>query len=164
MTYGIISFVKEKRNGDCQEQEELCTLQKIKKSDWVGLFAKGFLLNFINIGVLGFWLGIIVAFGPTMDMEPSRLGVFFSSVLITYFIIDLLKINLAKKLTKKLTPLVVTKFKRVISVIIVLCGVVLAARGVFPGKMEQVQKKVEDAMPEMSIIKEPTNSFEKVSH
>src|SRR5699024_1652978 len=124
------------------------SLRKMKKSDWLGLFVKGFLLNFVNIGVLGFWLGLIIAFGPTMNMEPERLLVFFAAVLTSYFLVDLLKILLAKRLNHKLTPVRIFKLKRSISIIILLCGVVLIARGIFPGRLEKIQHEMEKVMPE----------------
>src|SRR5699024_237323 len=97
---------------------------------------------------LGFWLGLIIAFGPTMDMEPERLLVFFMSVIGAYFVVDLLKIFLAKKLNHKLTTKRIYKLKRTISVLIALCGIVLIIRGVFPNRMEKVQHKIETVIPE----------------
>ena len=44
---------------------------KVTKSHYVGLFVKGFLLNFINIGVLVFWLGVIIIIGPNLNNDPS---------------------------------------------------------------------------------------------
>lgn len=146
LIYGILSFVKVKK---AIVIEEGADLKQITRKDWLGHFAKGFLLNFVNIGVLGFWLGLIIAFGPAMDMEPHRITVFFGTVLLSYFAVDLLKILLAKKLNHKLTPHIIFKVKRIISVIIMICGVVLMARGIFPERMEKVQEKMENAMPEI---------------
>ncbi len=145
VTYGVISFINQRKN---IPQSSGKKLRKMKKGDWLGLFAKGFLLNFVNIGVLGFWLGLIIAFGPTMDMEPERLLVFFMSVIGAYFVVDLLKIFLAKKLNHKLTTKRIYKLKRTISVLIALCGIVLIIRGVFPNRMEKVQHKIETVIPE----------------
>jgi threonine/homoserine/homoserine lactone efflux protein len=55
VTYGIISLIKNKKNYQLQEDP---TIVVIKKNNYIELFIKGFFLNFINIGVLGFWLGI----------------------------------------------------------------------------------------------------------
>ena len=60
-------------------------LQVTEKVNYIVLFIKGFLLNFINIGVLGFWLGIIIVFGPKLDMNASRIFVFFTSIILAYF-------------------------------------------------------------------------------
>lgn len=144
-TYGVITFVKQKKVIPHLETDEL---RKMKKSDYFGLAVKGFLLNFVNIGVLGFWLGLVIAFGPTMNMQPERLFVFFASVLGSYFAVDLLKILLAKKLNHKLTPTRICKLKKTISILIAICGLVLIARGVFPTGMKKVQHQVETVMPD----------------
>ncbi len=142
--YGFITFIKQKKSIPHWENEEL---RRMKRSDWLGLFAKGFLLNFVNIGVLGFWLGVIIAFGPTMDMNPNRMGVFFVVVLATYFLVDILKILLAKKLNHKLTPTRIYKLKRTISVVIVLFGIILMLRGIFPSRIQKVENRVETVIP-----------------
>ncbi len=143
-TYGIITFVKEKKIVPNPEDTEL---RKLKKSDFIGLIVKGFLLNFVNIGVLGFWLGLIIVFGPTMNMDPERLLVFFMTVMGTYFVLDLLKILLAKKLNHKLTPIRIYRIKRGISIAIMVFGAVLISRGLFPSELEQVENQVETILP-----------------
>lgn len=151
VTYGLISYIREKKNLNCPNT---CTeeINKVSKRNWIGHFIKGFLLNFVNIGVLGFWLGLIIAFGPTLNMEPNRIFIFFMTVLATYFVIDLLKILLAKRLNHKLTPNLIYKFKKSISVLITICGIVLVMKGVFPQSMEKVQEKMENAVPEISKL------------
>ena len=67
------------------------------------MFVKGFLLNVINIGVLGFWLAVIISVGPKLEMQNSRMFTFFTSVIITYLLVDCVKILLAKQLKSKLT-------------------------------------------------------------
>src|SRR5690606_31185605 len=61
ITYGIIQFIQTRK---VLQHEEVPEIQKLNKRDYLGLAAKGFLLNFINIGVLGFWLGLIIVFSP----------------------------------------------------------------------------------------------------
>lgn len=144
-TYGVVSYLNHKKNLFKLRKKEL---NQMKKGDWLGLVTKGFLLNFINIGVLGFWLGIIIAFGPAMEMDPKRMMIFFTCILITYFLTDLLKIFLAKKLNHKLTPRRIFNLKRTISIIIFICGIVLITRGLFPSKMQKVQNKVKTVFPD----------------
>lgn len=143
-TYGIMTYLKQKKEVPHPTPNEF---RKLKRSDLLGLFGKGFLLNFVNIGVLGFWLGLIIVFGPSMEMQPNRLVVFFTTVILTYFLIDILKILLAKKLNHKLTPNRIYRLKKIISVIIIIFGVVLIIRGVFPSRMEKIQNKVETIIP-----------------
>lgn len=143
-TYGLISYINQKKVVPNPQTSEL---RKLKKSDYFGLGVKGFLLNFVNIGVLGFWLGLIIVFGPTMKMDPKRLLVFFCSVLLTYFIVDLLKILLAKKLNHKLTPIRIYKIKRWISILIIVFGCILIVRGIFPSEVEKVESQMEQIIP-----------------
>ena len=127
MAYGLLSFIKVKK--DFQKDVECkdnISFIRIKKVNY-----KGFLLNFINIGVLGFWLGIIVVFGPKLDMEPNRILLFFSSIIIVYFLIDIGKILIAKKLKNRLTAYHIYKIKRVISIILLLFGVFLVCKPFF---------------------------------
>jgi hypothetical protein len=42
----------------------------------------------INIGVLGFWMAVIISVGPKLEMENSRM-LTFSAVIITYLLVDL---------------------------------------------------------------------------
>src|SRR5690606_34262138 len=143
VTYGIITFIKEKKVIPHPESSEV---RKLNKSDLLGLITKGILLNFINIGVLGFWLSLIIVFGPQLNMEGPRLTIFFGSVLLTYFIIDIFKILLAKKLNHKLTPIRIFKLKRTISLIIMACGIVLIFKGLFPDSTKKIEHQVEEIL------------------
>ena len=140
-TYGIMTFIQTKRS--IIIEDDIPEVRKLSRSDYFGLAAKGFLLNFINIGVLGFWLGLIIVFGPTLDMEPNRITVFFSTVLGTYLFLDIFKILLAKKLNRKLTPGRIFKMKRGISMLMIIFGGILITRGVFPRKIERLQDQIE---------------------
>lgn len=149
-TYGVMSFLQTKRS--LPLEDETPEVRKLSRNDYLGLAAKGFLLNFINIGVLGFWLGLIIVFGPTLEMETNRILVFFSTVLGTYLILDIFKILLAKKLNRKLTPDRIYKMKRGISIIMVIFGGILIGRGVFPKKMERLQDQIEIIQPENVVF------------
>jgi uncharacterized membrane protein len=102
--------------------------------------------------VLGFWLGLIIVFGPTLEMEPNRILVFFSAVLGTYLIFDIFKILLAKKLNSKLTPIRIYRMKRGISILMVIFGGILISRGVFPKKIEKLQDQIEIMQPENIVF------------
>jgi len=140
-TYGVMSFLQTKKS--IPIDDDTPDLRKLNRNDYLGLAARGFLLNFINIGVLGFWLGLIIVFGPTLNMEPNRIIVFFSTILITYLFFDVLKILLAKKLNRKLTPERIFKMKKGISILLVIFGIILIVRGIFPNKMENLENQIE---------------------
>ena len=147
-TYGVMAFMKLKKALPQEEQPEI---RKLSKSDYIGLAVKGFLLNFINIGVLGFWLGLIIVFGPKMDMQPNRLLVFFGTVLATYLVVDVFKMMLAKKLNHKLTPVRIFNFKRIISIIIIIFGVILISQGLFPSELDALKHELEERIPETPL-------------
>ena len=132
--YGIMSFLKVKKNKLDDDEHPTVVMSK---RNYFGLFVKGFLLNFINIGVLGFWLVILISAGPQLDMNSERLTVFFGTILLTYLIIDIIKILLAKKLRSKLTPTRIAIIKQIISVLMFLFGLLLISKGLFPSKIHQ---------------------------
>lgn len=140
LAYGIISFVR-LRNEEKIDDEEID--RDIIKRNYGSLFIKGFLLNVINIGVLGFWLAVIISVGPKLEMQNSRMLTFFTSVIITYLLVDCIKILLAKQLKTKMTPRNILKIKKVISIVLMIFGLVLITQGWFPGEKEMVKNAFE---------------------
>lgn len=113
------------------------------KGDYVSLFIKGFLLNFINIGVLVFWLGVIILVGPNLGNNPQRMALFFSTMIGAYFITDLFKILLAKQLKSKLTVKRVFYVKKIIGFILIISGLVLSIKGFLPKDALNIEKGIE---------------------
>ena len=144
VTYGVISFVKQKKaikKLDFKDQIELI------KKNYFQLLVKGFLLNFINVGVLGFWLLIFITFGPQLELKTSRLAVFFASVIATYLIVDIIKILLAKRLKSKMTPGNILKIKQVTSVLLIIFGITIMLQGWFPSDQKLVKQALEKIEP-----------------
>jgi threonine/homoserine/homoserine lactone efflux protein len=142
LSYGIVSYIKEKKNYTKKLDEDIDE-DNIQKNNYLGLFFKGFLLNFINIGVLAFWMGIIIVFGPKLNMEPNRISLFIASIIITYFIVDIIKMMVAKQLKSRMTPYNIYKIKRLISIILMIFGGFLMAQGFFPKEKEMIKEKLE---------------------
>jgi threonine/homoserine/homoserine lactone efflux protein len=140
VAYGIISFIKLKKQAKIQYE---AIDDEIIKKNYGSLFAKGFFLNIINIGVLGFWLAIIISVGPKLDMQTPRMLTFFTSVIVTYLLVDCLKIVLAKQLKSKLTPVNILKIKKGISIVLIVFGVALISQGWFPKEKEMVKNALE---------------------
>lgn len=140
LAYGIISFIRLK-NEEKIDDEEID--RDIIKRNYGSLFIKGFLLNVINIGVLGFWLAVIISVGPKLEMQNSRMITFFTSVIITYLLVDCIKILLAKQLKSKMTPTNILKIKKAISIVLMVFGVVLITQGWFPKEKEMVRNAFE---------------------
>jgi len=137
--YGIIIFLKRQRL-KTNNTSELVYI----KTNYLGLFVKGFLLNFINIGVLVFWLGVIIITGPALDNNINRFYVFFGTMISAYFITDLFKILLAKQLKKKLTQERIIKIKKLLGLILVICGLVLIVKGFLPKDKLNPQDLIEE--------------------
>ncbi|WP_445456302.1 LysE family translocator [Flavobacterium sp. HNIBRBA15423] len=140
--YGLVSFIQLKRSFK-KKQEIIEDEDNIKKNNYFALFFKGFLVNFINIGVLGFWLMIIITHGPKMNMDTERITIFFAAILFFYLFFDVAKILLAKQLKNKLTPQNIYKIKRVISIIILIFGLFFVLQGLFPSEKQKFQQRFE---------------------
>ncbi|WP_337967922.1 LysE family transporter [uncultured Flavobacterium sp.] len=140
LAYGLISFIR-LRNEEKIDDEEID--RDIIKRNYGSLFVKGFLLNVINIGVLGFWLAVIISVGPKLEMQNSRMFTFFTSVIITYLLVDCFKILLAKQLKSKMTPSNILKIKKGISIVLMVFGFVLMIQGWFPKEKEMVKNAFE---------------------
>ncbi|WP_395057009.1 LysE family translocator [Flavobacterium sp.] len=140
VTYGLISYFKLRKAHKAEVEEEAVEL--IKK-DYLNLFIKGFLLNFINIGVLGFWLLIIITFVPKMHMDLSNVIWFFTTVIITYIITDIGKILLSKQLRNKLTTENIIKIKKLSSILLIIFGAFLLSQGWFPSDKTFVTNTIE---------------------
>jgi threonine/homoserine/homoserine lactone efflux protein len=134
LVYGIVIFVKKP-----PKKEK----KKSPKGTYLNLMVKGFLLNFINIGVLVFWLGVLIIVGPSLDNEPNRIFVFFGTMLGAYFITDLIKILLAKQLRKKLTADRIKLIKKGLGAVLAICGVVLIIKGFLPKEQFNIQDGIE---------------------
>lgn len=139
--YGIISFIQLKKKFVIEIEND--EVEDIPKNNYLGLFFKGFFLNVINIGILGFWMMVIITQGPQLEMKPYRIFTFFASTLLFYLGIDVVKIILAKQLKHKLTPTNIYKIKRVISFILIIFGVFFLLQGVFPGMKDDITNKIE---------------------
>ncbi len=137
--YGLITIIKKPKEESIENQTEI----EIPKNNYLALFVKGFLLNFINIGVLAFWLGMIVIFTPKLNLDPTRILVFFSGIIIGYFLMDLIKIFLAKQFKSKMTPKRVVNIKRVIGIILFVAGIYLIYEGFSDSKNIDINNTIE---------------------
>ena len=134
LVYGIVVFAQKQAKN--QKQKKL-------KGTYFGLIVKGFLLNFINIGVLVFWLGVLIVVGPSLNNDPNRILTFFTALIVTYFVVDMIKIVLAKQLKRKLTQSRIRWVKKGLGIVLMLCGMVLITKGFLPKDRFNVQDGIE---------------------
>ena len=141
--YGVISFIKTSKSfRDIVKEYHKIDIQK----KYGKLFLKGFLLNFINIGVLLGWVAFIVI-GNSLTESKDGVLVFLSTILIVYFLVDLIKMGLAKKLKNRLTPKRIFKTKKIIALVILGFGVLLLVQGFFPKEKEMIKARFEKITP-----------------
>jgi len=141
--YGFISFIKTSKSF----REIVREYHKVEiKKGYGKLFLKGFLLNFINIGVLLGWVAFIVI-ANSITTSKNGVIVFICTMLVTYFLADLVKITAAKALKNKLTPRLIYKTKKIVALVILGFGVLLLVQGFFPKEKELLKEKIEQINP-----------------
>ena len=128
MVYAIISAITTIR-----KKEKIIENEPIEPKGFrlFSYFIKGFFLNIINVGTFLFWLGLLVSIAPTLELETSRIVVFFSTVMLGYLILGFIKIVLAKQLSKTLTPNVIYKIRLSVCVLLVVFGIYFIYQGVY---------------------------------
>ena len=141
LTYGLISFIKLRKITSKTNEDDVEIV--FQKKNYRALFIKGFLLNFINVGVLLFWFLILITVGPKLELENSRMLTFFTSVILTYLFVDMGKILLAKQLKHKMTPKNILNIKKLISILLILFGMAIMLQGWFPSDQKMVKKALE---------------------
>lgn len=101
VSYGIISYVRTAKSFIKIAREHYAVETK---KNLPGLFVKGFLLNFVNFGVLAGWIGTIILANSLTSSEKGVLA-FLATVMGTFFLTDIAKIILAKNLKSKMTQI-----------------------------------------------------------
>jgi threonine/homoserine/homoserine lactone efflux protein len=124
LLYGLFSWInrakKNKEQPDIQESKE----------NYFGLAAKGFAINILNVGVFIFWGGVTIVSSPASGKSFTSFILFFSIVLLSYFITDLLKISVANRFKSLLTGKGILIVNSIISLILIVSGAVLILKGV----------------------------------
>ena len=124
LLYGLFSWIN--RNKKSKDQPEI----QESKENYFGLAAKGFAINFLNVGVFIFWGGVTIVSSPASGKSFTSFVLFFSIVLLSYFITDLLKISVANRFKSLLTGKGIVIVNSIVSLILVISGVVLILKGV----------------------------------
>lgn len=140
IVYGIITYLDKNNKKEIDENE----IKVPKSNNYLKLFLNGFFLNFINVGVLAFWLGLLLFIGPSFQMNPVHIFWYLATVILGYILTDLAKIFLAKKLKSKLTPLIIYRIKRAMGILLIVFGAFFMLKGFVPKqKIDSIINKVE---------------------
>ena len=124
LLYGLFSWLN--RNKKTKDQPEIVE----SKENYFGLAVKGFAINILNVGVFIFWGGITIVSSPASGKSFTTFILFFSIVLLSYFLTDLLKISVANRFKSLLTGKGIVIVNSIISLILVISGAVLIIKGV----------------------------------
>ncbi len=124
LLYGLFSWIN--RNKKSKDQPEI----QESKENYFGLAAKGFAINILNVGVFIFWGGVTIVSSPASGKSFTSFVLFFSIVLLSYFITDLLKISVANRFKSLLTGKGIVIVNSIVSLILIVSGVVLILKGV----------------------------------
>ena len=143
IAYGIISYIRTNKSIFKIVREHYAV--KVKKN-LGGLFLKGFLLNFVNFGVLAGWIGTLIM-ANALTTSDNGIFIFIATVLATFFLTDLLKMVLAKKLKNKMTPRFIFKTKKWVSILILAFGIILLTQGIFPKGVEAGLERIPGQQP-----------------
>jgi threonine/homoserine/homoserine lactone efflux protein len=138
ISYGLYTVFYKKTKKTVTDSE----LVVVENNNYLGLFLKGFFLNSINIGVLAFWLAIVIAISSGLQMNENKIFNYFVVVISTLLITDLVKITAAKQLKKQLTPVVLRKIRQTIGIFFIIFGVILATKKYIPEQTIQMFDKV----------------------
>ncbi len=147
IAYGIISYIRTSKSFVKIVREHYAV--KVKKN-LGGLFLKGFLLNFVNFGVLAGWIATIIMANALTSSE-NGVFLFLLTVLSTFFLTDLLKISLAKKLKNKMTPRFIIRTKKWVSILITGFGVLLLVEGIFPSQVQKGLDRIPKVTPKTEL-------------
>lgn len=109
--------------------EEKDQLPDIKHQPWYIYLIKGFFMNFLNVGVLGYWLATVVVMRATVGNNSEKMEVYFIVTVAVYALVDIAKIFSARKLKNYLTDAVLVKIERVVGLILIVFGLIMIARG-----------------------------------
>ena len=140
VSYGLYTIFYQKTKKIVTDKE----LVGVESYNYIGLFFKGFFLNTINFGVLAFWLAIVIAVSSNFQMNSGRFFNYFTIVILTFLLTDVVKIMAAKQLKAKLTPVVLRKIRHALGIFFIVFGIILATKRYIPEKtMDKIDNVID---------------------
>ena len=98
----------------------------IRASTYSGYFIKGFLINAINPFTVFFWITISTTEVSQLSFDNAI--IFYAVLLGTIIFTDILKVLLAKRIRRLLTPERMLMMRNVVGVAMVIFGIILMIR------------------------------------
>ncbi len=100
-------------------------------SSYIGFWTLGFFMNTLNPGTVLFWIGITSIISESLQLDLRQSLPFFSGLMGTIIVTDILKVALAKKISYYLNPGVMLMVRRIAGFILMGFGVMLFIRILF---------------------------------
>ena len=122
--YSVVSFIN-----NVAKKKKIKKAKAVEETRLLKYTVKGFLLNIINISYLVIWAGVIVWFGPKVEMSPVKIWTFFFVSVATYLAVNVLKFLLSSRLKSKLTDFVLFYIRQGLNILILIFGIVLIFKG-----------------------------------
>lgn len=95
---------------------------KIKKSDYLGFWLKGFLVNTLNPFTIVFWPGVISTYMIGRKVTDTQLLLVLTTIISVIILSDMLKVFLANSLKAFLTPKHINMIANISGVILIFFG------------------------------------------
>jgi threonine/homoserine/homoserine lactone efflux protein len=118
--YGFFKKIKVTRNRNDDA--------KVSSRDYFKIFASGFLMNTLNPGVIITWITAVAAIST---MTAAYRLVFFITCLGIILGFDFLKVLLAQRIRRRLTPRNIIYLNRISALCLVVIGIVLFLKSMF---------------------------------
>ena len=103
---------------------------KLKRTDYVGFWLKGFLVNTVNPFTFVFWIGIISTYLIGRGISDSQLLMLLSTIIAVIVLSDTAKVYLANSLRQWLNDEHINKVTNLSGVILILFGIFLALKSI----------------------------------
>jgi threonine/homoserine/homoserine lactone efflux protein len=116
--------------------------EKMMDQNYIKTYFNGFFLNFLNIGVVLFWLVTVISVRSSYP-KSNEFILYITLVIGTYLSIDLLKIFLAKQFHDKLTEKVANTIRKSVGFILILFSLLIFLQSF--KKFNQFDKRLEKA-------------------
>ncbi|MDB0037787.1 LysE family translocator [bacterium] len=125
--YGIVNFFKKVK----EHKFDAESIPTSNTRDYILLGLKGFLLNIANPLVIFYWFSVMtIGSEDTGGTNSWGMLFFLSTILITFFGIDTLKILGAKKLRPLVTQRLLIGLNRLIGIVFVVFGIFFTVQGI----------------------------------
>jgi threonine/homoserine/homoserine lactone efflux protein len=94
-----------------------------ERTKWFQQITKGFMLNGVNPFVLFFWIGIVSEVTVELKYKQPQAILFFTVLVATVFLVDILKSYFAVKLSQIITPKFIKRMNKVVGIALILFSI-----------------------------------------